>query len=109
MELITEYLRSGIEEIPYKLLLDILDNKDTVKVKTVASGMMVLSNNKVIKCASNYYKPAGETVALKKNFANNCFFAQKYLNMHGISNYECVRCHRMCLEKLEAKELKRRR
>lgn len=109
MELIAAYLKTGIEEIPYKRLHDILYGSDAVKVKTVAGGMMVLSNNKVIKCASIYYKPPGEVEAPKKNFANNCFFAQKYLNIRGINNYECVRCHSACLKKYEDKELKRRR
>lgn len=113
MDLVTMYLSTGIEGIPYDRLARILEGSDDkIEVKSVSAGIIILSNNKVIKCAENYFTKPGDPGLNKKKLksANNmCFYTQVSLGLTGkVNNYRCVECLQQCLLMKNSGELVRK-
>lgn len=107
MNLTDRYFRLGIEGIPATQLQRILMGTDSVKVKLKSNGIIMLNNNRVIKCVSEYYGRSNQPKM--KKMSNQCFAAQQSLGLEGISSYDCARCHIRCIDMQEQGHLFRKK
>jgi len=105
MNIVIRYLGIGIEGIPLNQFKNILEDKSGISVKTIGKGMLILSDNKLIKCVNNYYATREMKPTSKIKASNQCYYTQKDLDIKGIANYSCKDCHLRCINKQENKEL----
>jgi hypothetical protein len=109
MNLVYLYYERGIEGYPTGQLLNILNGQDIVKVKMSTNGMVLLDNNKMIKCVSNYYMTPSGAFAKKSKMSNDCYYTQKDLGITGVGNYKCLQCHTNCINMFNDGFLNRKR
>ncbi len=105
MNLVCRYANISLEGYPLNVLADIIAGKNQVKVKTVQSGVIVLSSGKVLKCMKNYFKRPEDTT--KKSKLTHCFHIQKELGIESKIN-RCLECSTECITKLKEGSLIRR-
>jgi hypothetical protein len=97
MDLIFKYINRGIEGYTDDELKRILFSEHVVTVKNVANSVMLLSNDRIIKCAAEYYASETGVIVKRKKVTNECFFIQKTLGIKSVANYDCKTCHMECL------------
>lgn len=106
MNLITVYNKSGVEGYPINTLQSILQGNDSVKVSKTMSGIIMLDNNTFIKCVDCYYfNPSATSQEKQRKMSNMCYAYQKKLGIFNVYNYNCVECHKKCIELLREKKL----
>lgn len=90
-----------IEGIPKEELKTILcQNHPSIRISTMRHGNIILSNNKIVKCISNYYALANGSQFKKAKTTNMCYDYQKQGDIQ-CPPYACMACHLQCLEKLK--------
>jgi hypothetical protein len=109
MDLITMLLKKNVGGFREDALESILRGDDeAVCVRTINHGMIVLSNNSIVKCVSNYYKLPGQTKMGKhNNAALQCHTVHTTFGIEGINVYQCAQCHLQCMSKKRQGELQR--
>lgn len=109
MNLVWIYTTTGIENIPYEQLSEILSNRHgSLKVKSVSKGLIILNDNRIIKCAIEYFIRPDSVGNKKIKAANQCYYDQKSLGITGVTNYDCANCIRRCIQMKLSGELVRR-
>lgn len=97
----------GIQEETLKTILE--GNHPGIEVRMATNGMVMLSDNTIIKCVSEYYRNPNSTVDMKKykNSPAKCHYVMEDLEIDGVRMNRCASCHLRCLEKRKNKELRR--
>ena len=87
----------------------ILDNQhSTIHIKTMKSGLIILTNGKLIKCVADYYQIPKEVRS--NNYAIRCNNIREFLGISQITTcYGCDRCHSICIAKEINHELIRKK
>lgn len=98
---------AGIQEGELKSILE--GTHPSISVRMASNGMVMLSNNTVIKCVENYYRNPNSHVDMKKhnNMTAKCYYVIEDLGLDGVSVNHCAQCHLRCLNKKGNKELQR--
>jgi cbb3-type cytochrome oxidase cytochrome c subunit len=93
--------------ISFQEYLDVLTNKNTsVRVKNSGNGILVFSDNTVIKCVKNYF--ANPNIPYTKTNCKSCYDTMQTLGRAGIAVNQCHMCHLSCARAFESKELYRK-
>lgn len=106
MNLVTRMLGIGIEGMSTTQLKSILNGADPIKVQMSNGGMMMLTNQRIVKCVINYY--GRRNMPAMKKMSNQCFATQQALNITGVNNYSCASCHMKCMDMHDNKEIYRK-
>lgn len=120
MNLVSLLNNRNIEGIQETILKEILEGTHpSVGIKYSGNGLVVLTNNKVIKCVKNYYvnpNEHGKFGGSSELNASQCFNIQKYMGLvqpdeplATILVNRCGVCHLACLRKKEEGKLKRKK
>lgn len=82
----------------------------SLQVKFASNGVIMLTDNTVIKCVSEYYQNPNSNEDLKKynNSTSKCYYVQRELNIENVPMNMCEMCHLRCLNMYEDKKLKRK-
>lgn len=109
MDLITMLLKKNIGNMRDDVLEDVLRGQDAAcNVRSVSHGLIVLNNNTIIKCVSNYYKlPDQPKLGKHSNAALHCNAVHTSFGINGINVFQCVQCHLQCMGKKQQRELQR--
>ena len=98
---------AGIQEDTLKSILR--GQHPAISVKMAQNGMVMLSDNTIIKCVHEYYQNPESTMDMKKykNSPAKCHYVQENLGIEGVNNNRCAQCHLACMEMRDNKELRR--
>ncbi|MED1125196.1 hypothetical protein [Bacillus atrophaeus] len=98
---------AGIQDDTLKSILE--GSHPDISVKIGANGMVMLSDNTIIKCTGEYYTNPNSNVDLKKhkNSVAKCHYVIEGLGVDGVDVNQCTRCHLRCMEKRKGGALKR--
>lgn len=111
MDLITLMLSKRIGGIPESEFEKVLmGTHESLGVKKSGQAMIMLTNNNIVKCVSNYYKELNSSTDKKIKHSNpglQCHYTHETLGIVGIDVYQCAQCHLRCLHKLKQKEVRR--
>ena len=110
MDLVTLYLSKQIGGLDENTLEQaLLDTHASLRVKKSGQGMVMLSNNTILKCVNSYYKsPTAPDKKVKhSNAALQCHYAHETLGIVGVDVYQCSQCHLRCIAKRRRGELRR--
>lgn len=90
-------------------LKEILRGNHPVSVRMAQNGMVMLSDNTIVKCVHEYYQNPDSTMDMKKykNSPAKCHYVQENLGINGVPLNRCGACHLMCMQMREDKELRR--
>ena len=107
------YSKRLIAGIPKEELTDILSNRrEGVSTKIINNGSILVSGelNKVIKCVSEYYEPAGESDVAPMKSSNAMIKCQNTRDRLKVSaaRMDCLHCHRLCMRMHDENRLKRK-
>lgn len=110
MDLITLMLSkkiAGLEESDFEKVL--IGDHESIGVKKYGQGILMLTNNTIVKCVGNYYKSIDDEgkKAKKSSAGLQCYNTQELLGVIGVDVYRCDLCHLRCMQKLRRKELRR--
>lgn len=106
MNLTQIYLHETIEDMQLITLKSILEGKDNnIRVRNESPAMILLNNNKIIKCVGDYYKTSTDKKRSKLKSSNECYDTQTLLEIKGVANYNCNKCHLKCITMLREKDL----
>lgn len=110
MDLITLMLNkriAGLEESVFEQVL--MGTHESLGVKKSGQGILMLTNNAIVKCVSYYYKNTDnqDKKAKKSSDGLQCYNTQEALGVTGIDIYQCSICHLRCMQKRKRKELHR--
>lgn len=110
MNLINLYLSSGIENIPIEVLERILNDQYSCKVMTALKGMLLLSNQTLIKCVDKYYEKSNIDLSTTKKIksTNECFHKHKMLGIENVKPYDCKECHKQCINLFKQKSINKK-
>lgn len=87
--------------------IDILNDRSNIKiVNTFLKGCMILSTKEVIPCVNDFYD---SQIKDKKYSVQKCAKIQKEFNILFNDRYECVNCHKQCIDKLINNEITKRK
>ena len=98
---------SRIEGYSIKDVRRILNDEESdylPKVDSIVFNSILLTNGKTIRCVSHYYKNSDSREVKSKS---KCPMVQKFFGI-SCSPYDCVRCHKIMLDKRNNKEVKPR-
>lgn len=101
MNLVTLLSRKNIEGLSEGELVSILNKNSHIKIKSARNGLIVLDNNKIIKCVREYYKdPKGKPLSKSGDPVSKCFYTQQEFGLsNDVSIGDCESCHLACLNK----------
>lgn len=85
----------SFEELSQVLLTPLSGN---VSVRTKRNGLIVLTDNRIVKCVSEYYQPVGEK-PIKASGANPCHKIHKGFAINNVPANSCELCHLQCMAK----------
>ena len=105
------YSKRLIAGIQKEELMDILTaRREGVSTKIINNGSILVSGelNKVIKCVSEYYEPAGESDVAPMKSSNAMIKCQNTRDRLKISaaRMDCLHCHRLCMRMHDEDRLK---
>ncbi len=106
MELVHRYFNKGIEGIPYNSLKEIMVNRSHfgTHIDSINHGVIILSDNTIIKCVKNYYSEPNLGVCKK----DTCFGVLSHFGFkNSIEINNCPSCHARMLYDLSNKNVKR--
>lgn len=115
MDLIDLYKIRSVEGLCpiewYAILEENLENDSTnnfgnahldteIHIKNSGPGVIILSNNKIVKCVIDYYKYRDESKNNKKSstLSNQCYEVKRHFDLPVTGTKDCVSCHKMCLD-----------
>lgn len=110
VELIEAYQKRFAGQMFPETLLEILKDKNPlVKVKNVRSGVIIFTNNKVLKCAGEYYESLSNiTPTRTSNLYLNCCHVRRTLGTEEVGYGNCKQCHAKCIMLERSQEIKRK-
>lgn len=95
----------GISEGTLRLILE--DRFPEIHVKKSGNGLIMLSNNKIIKCVQEYYTVPGKK-KIQHSGISKCYKVQQEIGvLEEVSLNDCTRCHLACMRKKRQGELVR--
>ena len=109
------YMAQFIGHVDNDRLNKILLNEDEdIHVKKCMNGMIVLDNNKIIRCIDQYYNrpkdvPENSSFRTSKNKLLRCENVRKNYGLDTIGSMDCIQCHRICLQRAAAGRISRQR
>lgn len=107
MQILEAFQTSFVGKMYPSKLKRILRDLDSVYVKKAANGVLVLSDNTVIKCVNQYY------MINVRSSSNSplvtCRNIKHAIGLDGIDICGCRACHLACLEREERNELTRKK
>ena len=108
MNLVDLYNGGFIVGLREKELEDILLNRHSMlAIKTESNGMLLLTNNKVVKCIRYYYKTKEAPLKKTNSAAIQCYNIQQHFDIKDIGVFSCISCHLRCIQKRRRKYIKR--
>lgn len=113
MQLIDAYKSGFVGKMyPDRLLKILRGEHPTVYVKNIVNGVMIFSDDAVLKCVGDYYerpsKNSGKNKS-QKNLYLRCRQIRKEYELNDVSDVDCRACHVSCILKEKSRELKRRK
>ena len=100
-------LIGGLKEKEFREVL--LGEHSSIRVRNSNRGLVILSNDAIIKCVSHYYatRSVKETKKRTKGSTHECYYVMKDFDIQGIELNNCLNCHIHCIDKRNKKELRR--
>ena len=113
MRLIDAYKSGFVGKMYPDRLLKILRNEHpTVYVKNIVNGIMIFSDDAVLKCVGDYYESPTKGKGVNKNQKNfflRCRQIRKEYGLDNVNDVDCRACHILCILKEKTRELKRKK
>lgn len=98
---------AGVQESTLKTILE--GTHPSIDVRMASNGMVMLSDNTIIKCVQEYYQNPNSFTDIKKhrNSTASCHYVQDHLDIKGVDINQCRLCHLRCMEMKANGELRR--
>lgn len=113
MQLIDAYKSGFVGKMyPDRLLKILRGEHPTVHVKNIVNGVMIFSDDAVLKCVGDYYENPEKGKTVNKNQKNlylRCRSIRKSYGLDDIGDVDCRACHISCILREKTRELKRKR
>lgn len=97
---------AGIQESELKIILE--GNHPSIKLRMAANGMVMFTNNTIVKCVEEYYYNPNDPIDAKKlNQTAKCYHIIENLGLGGVDINRCGDCHLECLNKKNEGHIRR--